>query len=129
MFKWVTDLSLREEAESIELLFDGHGAQNVAEFVGIVSYVLCGLGLTILIVWPDGGPSAWLREKVLRRILVGRAGEMLDCYVCFGFWAGLALSPLWWWWYRELWCWTGALMVPAIFWLVLHRPGGDQGPR
>jgi hypothetical protein len=83
------------------------------------------MGLTILIVWPETGPSAWLRERVVRPILPGRAKGALDCYICLGFWAGLALSPLWWFFCQHWWCWTGCLMTPALFWLVLQNPIGD----
>jgi len=82
------------------------------------------MGLTILIVWPDEGPSAWLRENIFRPLLPGKAKGVLDCYICLGFWAGLVMSGLWWIWYREPWLWFGPLMVSAAFWLAL-RPSKE----
>lgn len=88
-------------------------------FVGLVSYLLTSMGVTILVVWPSTGPGAWMRERVVRPMLPGKLGGVLDCYLCLSFWIGLAASPLWWWWHRELWCWTGCFMAPAIFWTLL----------
>gem|GEM_PF-3046186 len=90
------------------------------EFLHLLTYLLASCGLTILIVWPENGPSAWLRDEVGRRLLPGKAGEVFDCYVCCGFWSGFILSPLWWTWYHEPWYWFGCLMVPAIFWFILR---------
>lgn len=91
------------------------------EFVYFVTFLLSAVGLTILIVWPETGPGAFLREAVLRKILPQSAGKALDCYVCLGFWAGLLLSPAWWFLTREHWVWFGCLMVPAIFWFTLNQ--------
>ena len=88
----------------------------------LLAYLLGSMGLTVLIVWPDEGPSAWIRERILRRILPGKARQILDCYICLSFWTSLMLSPAWWYTCREFWCWFGCLMTPALFWLVL-RPG------
>jgi hypothetical protein len=60
----------------------------VSDQADFLAYLLSSMGLTILIVWPQTGPSAWVRERVLRRALPGRAKEVLDCYICCGFWAG-----------------------------------------
>ncbi len=90
---------------------------NAAYFV---AYVASSMGLTILIVWPQDGPGAWAREWALRRVLPGKAKDVLDCYICLGFWSGLMLSPLWWRMCGQYWSWTGCLMTPALFWLVLH---------
>ena len=90
------------------------------ELVEYVAYLLCSVGLTVLLVWPQTGPGAWVRDRVLRRLLPRRARDVLDCYICLGFWAGLALSPIWWAAEHRLWCWTGCLAVPALFWLVLR---------
>lgn len=91
----------------------------------LLSYLLASMGLTILIVWPSKGPGFWLREGILRptlkRLFVSFSG-VLDCYICFGFWAGLALGGVWWALYEVAWAWFGCLMVPAVFWLVM--PGG-----
>jgi hypothetical protein len=92
------------------------------EIPNFLAYLLSIMGLTVLIVWPQSGPSAWLRESVLRRVLPRRAREVLDCYICLSFWFGLALSPPFWFADHRLWCWSGCLAVPAIFWLVLRNP-------
>lgn len=89
---------------------------------GLLIYLLSSMGLTVLIVWPEHGPSAWLRERVARPIMPSRAVEVLDCYICMSFWAALALSPVFWWVYRAYWCWMGCLMTPALFWVVLRNP-------
>lgn len=85
----------------------------------LTTMLLSAMGLTILVVWPQTGPSAWVRERALRPLLVGHAAEILDCYICLGFWTGLLTSPIWWSFCREFWCWAGCLMTPAVFWLVL----------
>lgn len=89
------------------------------------AYLLASMGLTILIVWPEGGPGAWVREKIMRPLLPKQVEGVLDCYVCMGFWCGLLLSGLWWWRFHEPLIWTGCLMVSALFWpaLGLGRPG------
>jgi hypothetical protein len=91
----------------------------------LLALVLSSMGLTIVIVWPQTGPGAWFREKILRRLLPGSAKETLDCYICLSFWSGLLLSPLWWYWTREYWSWAGCLMAPALFWLALENPTDD----
>ncbi len=91
-----------------------------------LSFLLSSMGLTILIVWPQDGPGAWVREQVLRHVLPEKAQGVLDCYVCMSFWSGLALSPLWWWMCREYWAWAGCLMTPALFWIILRNPGGES---
>ena len=30
---------------------------------GLLAYLLSGMGLTVLIVWPQAGPGAWLRDR------------------------------------------------------------------
>ena len=40
--------------------------QGLEDFTG---YLLSAMGLTVLIIWPEGGPGAFLREKVFRRVL------------------------------------------------------------
>jgi hypothetical protein len=91
----------------------------------LITYLLSSAGLTVLIVWPATGPIAWLRDHLLRRVLGPRAGQVLDCYLCSGFWCGLALSPIWWLLYREIWCWSGCLMVPAVFWFATRTEGQE----
>ncbi len=81
------------------------------------------MGLTVLIVWPEDGPSAWVRDRIARRFLPGSAGKLLDCYICCSFWAALALAPLWWLFCGQSWCWAGCLMVPGIFWCILNPQG------
>lgn len=90
------------------------------EGVGFLCYLLSSIGLTVIVVWPDKGPAAWIRERIVRFIVPVRLAAALDCYICFGFWSGLALSPLFWWEYRESWCWSGPLITPGMFW-VLQR--------
>jgi hypothetical protein len=90
-------------------------------FTYFVSLLLSSMGLTILIVWPQDGPGAWMRERLLRPLLSGKAKHVLDCYICLGFWSGLVLSPLWWFFCRQHWVWTGCLMTPCLFWLALHE--------
>jgi hypothetical protein len=87
----------------------------------LLSYLLSSMGLTILIVWPQDGPAAWLREEVLRRALPGKAKEVLDCYICTSFWSGLALSSLWWCMCGQPWTLAGCLMTPTLFWIVLRN--------
>jgi hypothetical protein len=82
------------------------------------------MGATVLIVWPQAGPSAWLRDRVLRPLLPKAARDFLDCYICCGFWCGLALSPVWWAFHHSLWCWSGCLSTPCLFWLWLDPPEG-----
>jgi hypothetical protein len=100
-----------------------------------LSFVLASVGLTVLIVWPTNGPGALLREKVLRQLLPHRSRSVLDCYICFGFWTGLALGAVWWALFEAAWAWFGCLMIPAVFWLVMlrsnaaeARPSHDEGP-
>jgi len=88
----------------------------------LLSELLSAMGLTIIIVWPQDGPGAWVRERLLRRVLPTRLQGVLDCYVCTGFWAGLAISPAWWIMCHAWWAWSGCLMVPALFWLALRNP-------
>jgi hypothetical protein len=97
------------------------------ELANLLAYLLSSMGLTVLIVWPETGPSAWLREKVARRLLPGRAQEVLDCYVCCGFWTGLLVAAGWWFLYRAYWYWFGCLMVPALFWLALGPADRIEG--
>ena len=92
----------------------------------LLSYLLSSMGLTILIVWPQDGPGAWLREKVFRKVLPEKIKSLMDCYVCASFWSGLALSPLWWWMCREPWTWAGCLMTPSLFWIVLRNPAAKD---
>ena len=91
------------------------------ELASWASYTLSAMGLTILLVWPQRGWSAWFRERVLRHFLPSQAQDVLDCYICCGFWSGLALSPAWWSFHHCLWCWCGCLTTPCLFWLVLNR--------
>src|SRR5262245_1408689 len=85
----------------------------------LLAFLLASIGLTVVVVWPQDGPGAWVRERILRPHLPGRAKAILDCYICFGFWTGLLLSPGWWFLCGATWAWAGCLMTPAVFWLVL----------
>ena len=87
----------------------------------LLSFLLAAMGLTVLLVWPQGGAGAYVREKILRRVLPKPAAGVLDCYICFGFWAGLVLSAPWLFMSHQCWCWFGCLMVPALFWLVMGK--------
>jgi len=87
--------------------------------VGLLSYILASVGLTILVVWPEDGPVAWFRETVIRKLLPEKFQGMLDCYICFSVWAGLILSPIWWAMCGEYWCWFGCIITPGIFWVLL----------
>jgi hypothetical protein len=92
----------------------------------LVSYLLASTGLTILIVWPRDGPGAWVRERMLRRLLPEAARAVLDCYICMSVWTGAILSPVWWCLCQERWTWFGCLMTPAVFWIVLRMPKSDD---
>jgi hypothetical protein len=92
----------------------------MGDLSSLLAYLLSAMGLTVLVVWPQKGPGAWLRERELRPALPARMRGALDCYICRGFWSGLALSPIWWAFERHLGYCTGCLMVPCLFWLVLQ---------
>jgi len=94
----------------------------------MMALILSAMGLTIVIVWPASGPGAAIREKALRPLLPGQASNVLDCYICLGFWSGLLLSPLWWWMTRQHWVWAGCLMTSAVFWIILHNPSDPSPP-
>ena len=87
----------------------------------LFSFLLAAMGLTVLVVWPEGGPGAWWREKVLRRWLPKPVHGVLDCYICLGFWAGEVLAIPWWFMYHQDWVWFGGLMIAALFWLVMGK--------
>ncbi|MEM6260043.1 MAG: hypothetical protein AAGC72_05690 [Planctomycetota bacterium] len=98
----------------------------------LFAYLLSAMGLTIVVVWPSTGPGAWVRDRVLRVMVPDKFESVLDCYICFGFWAGLLLGSVWWLIYEATWAWFGCLMVPALFWLALksgsgHRAVSSQG--
>lgn len=90
----------------------------MSEWCGLVSYVLSSMGLSVLLVWPQRGPSAWVRDRLLLPRLPKSAQAMLDCYLCCSFWSGLLLSPAWWVFYHRPWCWSGCLIAPLLFWLI-----------
>ena len=98
----------------------------VAQFVELLTLLLSSIGATVLLVWPEKGPAAWARERILRRVLGATAGGVLDCYVCAGFWAGLALGVAWWFLYAHAWCFFNALMTPAAFWVLLPGSRGKS---
>ncbi len=86
--------------------------------LALAVYVLTNMGLTVLLVWPVDGPGAWVRERLLRRVLPGSAGKALDCYICLSVWVGLAAAPFWLMaGYRV--CGVGWLILPAAFWLAM----------
>jgi hypothetical protein len=92
----------------------------LAELAHLIEYLLSVMGLTVLIVWPQDGPGAWVRDRALRPRMPGKIGEVLDCCICLSFWLALGFSTIYWWLYRERWCWFGCFMTPAVFWLVLR---------
>jgi hypothetical protein len=94
--------------------------------VNFTAYILTSVGLTVLVVWPETGPLAWLREHVLRRILPESVSGMLDCYLCFGFWAALVLAPLWWLMDGRLLYFLGCVMTTGIFWMLQRSSGGND---
>ncbi|MBI1374568.1 MAG: hypothetical protein GC159_17765 [Phycisphaera sp.] len=101
----------------------------MSELAWLVTMLLSTVGLTVLIVWPQNGPTAWLRERVLRRMLPASAAGALDCYICFSFWAGMLLSPLFWRLCEQHWVWFNALATPALFWVTLFgRPASPGTP-
>jgi hypothetical protein len=87
------------------------------DLAALIAYLLASMGLTVLIVWPKSGPTAWIRERVLRRLLPTPASGALDCYVCASFWCGFILGPIWWSFEHHYWYFGGCLMVPSLFWL------------
>lgn len=87
----------------------------------LVTYLLSAMGLTILVVWPTAGPGAFVRDKILRPILAPPFKDVLDCYICLGFWAGEVMAVPWWFMYHQNWVWFGGLMVSALFWLVMGK--------
>jgi hypothetical protein len=98
----------------------------VGEFFHAIVFVLSAMGLTVLIVWPDKGPTAWLRDTIFRKLLPVKAQGVLDCYICLGFWIGLALEWPFWRIYHETWIWWGLLMIPVVFWLVMPGSRGTD---
>ena len=80
--------------EVLTILFPRRTLPHMGDLPSFLAYLLSAMGLTVLVVWPQTGPGAWLRERLLRRSLPPRFREILDCYICCGFWSGLALSPL-----------------------------------
>ena len=97
------------------------------EFVLLLAYLLSAIGLTILVVWPENGPGAFFREKILRKLLPVPLHGALDCYICFAFWAGLILSVAFWFIYGRAWTCFGCLMTPAVLHagrLILMIPTG-----
>jgi hypothetical protein len=88
--------------------------------------LLTAVGLTILVIWPANGPSAFIRDRVLRSLLPVNARVVLDCYVCCGFWCGLFLSPILWALFHEPFVWLMCLMTSALFWLMLGLPEKER---
>lgn len=98
----------------------------MSELAHLLEYLLASIGLTVLLVWPASGPGAFIRDRVIRPVLPGGIKNVLDCYICLGFWSGLLLSGLAWWLYREPSCWLGCLMTPGMFWIVLKNPNTHE---
>lgn len=98
----------------------------MSDLVMLLTCLLSSFGLTVLLVWPETGPGAWIRDKVMKPLLWPKAKEVLDCYVCFSFWASLLLSRIWWRLAEVWWVWFGCLMTPGMFWLALQRNHQDD---
>lgn len=98
----------------------------MSEWIHLVTLELSAIGFTILIVWPQTGPSAWLRDQVIRRALPGSAAAVLDCYICLSFWAGLFLGAAWWYATGAAWCWAACLMTPGLMWLALRQSPSQE---
>ena len=99
---------------------------SVSDAIALVVYVFSSMGATILLVWPVDGPGAWIRERILRRLLPASARKVLDCYICLSVWIALIGVPFWWMGgYR--WPAIAWLIVPAAFWLAMpeSRSGGQ----
>jgi hypothetical protein len=97
-----------------------------SELANLLSAIFTGMGLTILFVWPEHGPTAWIRDNVIRPTLPAACRGVLDCYVCFGFWAGLLVGALWWWQTRQFWCWSNGFMVSAALWICLRVSSSSE---
>jgi len=98
----------------------------MSDAFGLSLFVLSCMGLTILLVWPVDGPSAWVRERVLRKLLPARVAKVLDCYICLSVRIALIAAPFWW---RAGFHWSAIAwpVVPGMFWLVMpeSRSGGS----
>lgn len=90
------------------------------EFVALIAYLLVCVGLTVVIVWPEEGLGAWVREKMLRPRLSASWAGVLDCYICCGFWVGGLVGIVCWLLGSGTWYLGGCFMVPGLFWLVLR---------
>lgn len=103
------------------LWFNLLGLSGVDSLAVFFAYMLSAMGLAIVVVWPETGPGAFVREKILHKLIPAALHGLLDCYICFGFWTGLALSVVFWLIYGMAWMYFGCLMVPAAFWLVMGK--------
>jgi hypothetical protein len=90
------------------------------DFILLITLLLVGMGLTVIVIWPEEGPSAYMRDSLLRKILPAFARPVLDCYICLSVWVGLLLSPLWWYMTGLWWTWMACLMLPSLFWVILR---------
>ena len=99
----------------------------MSDLASLFALLLTAVGLTVLVVWPAAGPSAWLRDRVVRRTVPAPFREVLDCYICCGFWCGLLLSPPAWLLCHQPWTWLSCLMTPAVFWVILRPEGAADG--
>jgi hypothetical protein len=92
----------------------------VNELINFITLHLTGMGTCVLVVWPATGPVAWVRDSIFRKLIPSALVGVLDCYICFSFWSGLAWGVLWWWLTEFYWCLAAPLTTPALFWIVLQ---------
>lgn len=82
------------------------------------------LGLTILVVWPNHGPGAIVRELARKVLKPLGADGVLDCYMCLAPWMGLATAwALWNWEVTNLSTWqlfSVPFLVPAMIWYAFN---------
>lgn len=84
----------------------------------LIALLLTSAGAALLIVWPATGPSAFVRERIMRPLIPAFARGVLDCLVCFSVWTGLATAAVFYEFSGIYYCWFSPLMTPMIFWLV-----------
>lgn len=82
------------------------------------------LGITILVVWPNYGPGAFIRELIRRVLKPVRMEGVLDCYLCLAPWVGLGVATvLWSWEVTTIPTWqlfAVPLMVPVAIWYAFN---------
>lgn len=88
--------------------------------IDILLAVVAAVGWTVILLWPSGGVSEWLRKNILDRI----HPQLATCYVCCSVWVSLVAVSLMFLLSRHFWAF---LLVPgltsAFFWLSVPGPG------